>query len=102
VDEKSSEPGVYGSRVPTGLSKYLQEYEANHPDINTLQGQVDKFMEAFDIRRLEERKRKNQPEVDEDGFTKVTYNKSSLIQAKRKAKQEEQIAKKKKKTKNSC
>uniref|UniRef100_A0A7S2TVQ5 RRM domain-containing protein n=1 Tax=Lotharella oceanica TaxID=641309 RepID=A0A7S2TVQ5_9EUKA len=57
--------------LATGMKKYLMEYKRERPDTEKLQIQVDRFMEAFDVRAKEEKENLDVKEVDEDGFELV-------------------------------
>lgn len=55
-----------------GTAKWLARYHAVRPKSDTLQQQVDRFMEAFDQRTASEKAaRHGGPTVDEDGWTVV-------------------------------
>lgn len=58
---------------PSGKTKWLQQYHAHRPKSDTLQMQVDRFMEAFDQRKQQEKAAASGPLVDEDGWTTVRY-----------------------------
>jgi len=64
------QPCQEGSKLG-GTAKWLATYNKNRPKSDTLQLQVDRFMEAFDTREQQARAAKNGPLVDEDGWTVV-------------------------------
>lgn len=54
-----------------GTAKWLAQYEKNRPKSKTLQLQVDRFMESFDMRVKAAKAANDGPLVDEDGWTVV-------------------------------
>jgi len=64
------QPCQEGAKVG-GTAKWLAQHEKNRPKSETLQLQVDRFMEAFDMREKAAKAAKDGPLVDEDGWTVV-------------------------------
>jgi ribosomal RNA-processing protein 7 len=60
--------------APGGMEAWLTDYDSVRPDVDKLQIQVDRFMEAFDV-STSSKKRGRAPEVDEEGWTMVGNNK---------------------------
>uniref|UniRef100_A0A7S3YGB1 Ribosomal RNA-processing protein 7 C-terminal domain-containing protein n=1 Tax=Lotharella globosa TaxID=91324 RepID=A0A7S3YGB1_9EUKA len=71
VSEKDVVAPYEPPNLATGIKKYLMEYKRERPDTEKLQMQVDRFMEAFDVRAKEEKGNLEVKEVDEDGFELV-------------------------------
>mmetsp|Transcript_46897 Transcript_46897/g.92310 ORF Transcript_46897/g.92310 Transcript_46897/m.92310 type:complete len:263 (+) Transcript_46897:19-807(+) len=68
------QPYHEGSHL-VGMQKWINRYNSIRPETETLQFQVDKFMEAFDRRtKAEKESTKAAPAVDEDGWTVVRSN----------------------------
>jgi len=69
----------YGQSQPLGMKKWIAEYQSMRPQVDTLQLQVDKFTEAFDLRTEQEKKQGQEAEVDEEGFIKVKARRPSKL-----------------------
>lgn len=66
--------------LPTGLDKWFGEYKSSRPDPEQVLDQVNRFMEAFEAREAEERKRAKAGAVtDEDGWTVVVSKKPKRV-----------------------
>jgi ribosomal RNA-processing protein 7 len=56
--------------APGGMASWMADYDSVRPDVEKLQTQVDRFMEAFDASTVS-KKRGRAPEVDDEGWTMV-------------------------------
>lgn len=68
--EGTRQPFQQGTK-PTGTKKWLATYHHNRPKSETLQLQVDRFMEAFDQREQQAKAAASGPLVDDEGWTLV-------------------------------
>lgn len=83
----------------TGMEKWMKFYNTIRPESETLQFQVDKFMEAFDMRTKQEKAELAAgPVVDADGWTVVRTNNPKKKRKLPSMKEDVVMSKKKKKT----